>query len=363
MKKSWIILLLLITNFIFLAGGVLGEETINFEYPLEVIVGEVFEVNLTLINFTEGVYDVKVDIMNNTNSSHRLSEILNREDNWVTTYQFVNNAINTSNTNSSIFQLNITKNYNGPANITIKIRQNGGSSEVYGVYELNISAAQNQDPPQNNDPEEPEPSLEIEWDEEDIINGDEFEIDVKAFNLEAKEYDLKIWIKFDDNVTIISDRYDEENEEWKSGNFYVDDFFTGPGNKTKQIELRIRDEHEELYGDDFEICFRLRDETQTEGCEGIEILEMEEEENDDNENDEVGLEVPVQTTTTNEIQTSGITGNVIRLGSPGPETEDLKEQNHILYKSKTELIKKYSIYAFAFFCAGLAVLLIWGKLK
>ena len=59
-----------------------------------------------------------------------------------------------------------------------------------------------------------------------------------------------------------------------------------------------------------------------------------------------------------------ITGQVIKLGNSNfEESEDLKEQNHILYQSKTELIKKYAIYGFALLCIALIVLLAFHKLN
>ena len=57
-----------------------------------------------------------------------------------------------------------------------------------------------------------------------------------------------------------------------------------------------------------------------------------------------------------------ITGSVIQLGVD-EEAEGLKEQNHIIYESKQELIKKYAIYGFALFCVVLSALLIFEKLN
>jgi len=68
----------------------------------------------------------------------------------------------------------------------------------------------------NENTEDPEIYFEIDWKDEDIVNGEEFEIEVKAFNLKDELYDLKVWIEFKGNDTVISDRYDAEEEEWKS---------------------------------------------------------------------------------------------------------------------------------------------------
>jgi len=354
MKKSWIILLGLIILMIVLISLVSGEESINLDYPKNVIVGVVFEINLTLIDFKEDIYDVKIDIFNESlpNLARR-----NWMDGWLLN-RWMDNHTNISEGNSNIIQLNITKEFNGTANITIKIR-NGEEDWIFEGYQINITPAQSQDPPNNNDDTNDEIYLDVEWDEEEIINGKEFEIKVKAYNLLDENYNLKIWIKFNDNDTKISERYDEENNEWKSGNYYVDGFFSGEGDKTKSIDLRINEDYRDYYGDDVEICFKLEDNLESEECNSIEILEQEE-----SKGDEVGTWVQDEVTTSISTSTPTIIGNVIKLGSsPNSEAEDLKEQNNIIYQSKTELIKKYAIFAFAFFCVGLSVLLAFHKFK
>jgi len=216
----------------------------------------------------------------------------------------------------------------------------------------------------NGSSQEPSISLELDWDEEDIINGEEFDIEIKAEGLQDKEYDVKIWIQFD-NGTIISDRYDEEKDEWKSGKYYVNNFFKGPGNKTEEISLRVRDDYEDFKGN-VRIYFKIRDVDEID--EKIKILEKEENEEDSEEKQE-------KTETNNELlekhneilekvkEYRETTGNVIRIGSSKQHkgTEDIKTQNTI-YESKTELIKKYAVFGFALLCLAFAVLVIFKKL-
>lgn len=210
---------------------------------------------------------------------------------------------------------------------------------------------------------EPQISLDMDWDEDDIINGEEFEIEVKAFNLENEEYNLKIWIKFDDNDTCISDRYGENNEgeeKWLSGkSYWIYNIFEGPKNKTESIKLRIRDDYKNVHGDDFEICLELEDVEDTEKCESIEILEKEEESEEEETDSNEATQTTSETTPT-------ITGEVIRLGSSEPEAKienATVENNNLIYESRNELIKKYSIFGFAIFCVALNVLLIFNKIK
>jgi len=199
--------------------------------------------------------------------------------------------------------------------------------------------------------EEPDIYLEIDWDDEDIINGQEFEIEIKAFNLKDGLYDFKVWIEFKENDTVISDRYDAEGEEWKSGKYYVDEFFEGSGNETEDIKLRIRGDYKDFYGR-AKIFFKI--EGEEENDEYIEILEKEE------VNEEEDVPKIIES-----MQTAPITGNVIKLGASesSTETEDIKTKDNIVYESKTELIKKYAIYGFALLCVGICILLGFKKLK
>lgn len=217
---------------------------------------------------------------------------------------------------------------------------------------------------ENNEDSNSEIYLEIEWDEEDIENKNDFKIKVHVFNLEDEDYDLKIWIENDDDE-IISDRYDEGNEEWKSGQYYVNEFFTSSGNESEKIKLRMREDFEDFEGDAI-IFARLRRGYEIE--EDIEILETEEvvEETIEEDNEAVVEEVVEETT----INTP-ITGQVIKLGSSktkeanidNSESEDIKTQGNIIYQSEDIKINQYAILGFAFLCVGLSVLVIFRKLN
>ena len=237
-------------------------------------------------------------------------------------------------------------------------------AEMTRGYETNCSTIQNStnntntDQNNTNNENEEEISLEMDWDEEDLVNGEEFDIGLAAFNLKNENYDVRVYLTFEDNDTIISERYDEENDEWKSGTYYLTEFFKGSGNKTGDITLRIRDTYEDFKGD-AKIYFKLRDGEEIE--ENIEILERE-------ESDETKTQTTIKTTNTeNKIKESTetktvavvTTGNTIRLG-----TSSEKENNsNLVYESKSEKMKKYSIFLFAFLCLFVCVLIIFKKMK
>ena len=76
--------------------------------------------------------------------------------------------------------------------------------------------------------------LSLDWDDEDINASKTFYIDVKVKNLEDKDYDIKVWIE-DDEDNILTEFYDDNEEKWRSGNYYFLDFFSGQGNRTDGI--------------------------------------------------------------------------------------------------------------------------------
>jgi len=208
---------------------------------------------------------------------------------------------------------------------------------------------ENPDPVDNNE----DTYIELEWDEEDIVNGEEFQIKVKAYYLDNEIYDVKVWIEDDDEV-VISETYDE-NDEWVVSSQYYNEFFDDPDeNESKKIKLRIKTKYDNFKGD-AKILAKLRlnedGDIVDDFDEDIEILEKEEDvvdNKDDSKDDDKD--------TSTKLISLGNKDNVSK-------TEDIKTKNNIVYESKQELIKKYAIYGFALFCVLLCILLAFEKLK
>lgn len=198
----------------------------------------------------------------------------------------------------------------------------------------------------------------LDWDDADIRNGDEFNIEIKAFNLENKKYDIKVYI-YDNSKTKPISQTNDPNEGWISSNIYMKEFFIGPGNETSDVKLRIRESYRNFSGE-ATIGVRIR-ETETskyidESEEKIDILEtvikkassssssigLDENQIKDIEN--IRLEEPITTS------------NVINLEEP--KTQVIKTKNNVIYQSKNELIKLYSIYALVILCILFLILLV-----
>lgn len=371
-------------------------KNITMTYPASVVSGQTFEVNLTLLNFSEGVYSIKIDVYNTTDdSAHRLSRIYNGTG-WQSTYDYVENAINTSCSNSSIFLLNITVSYNGTANITVRVNS---SSNTFNGYFIDITPAAASSCTAGNNScgswsscnssgnqtrtctntsatcvnatwtetrgcnstnstssTVINTSIDMSWTAADIVNSDEFEIEIKAYNLDNKTYAVKLWIEPASSSSIITDRYDGDNDEWKSGTYWVYNFFFGPGNKTETISLKMRDDYQNFSGNAV-IFLKIKNDTEKEINMSITILQ----EDDSGSSNSDDSSAPAASASAND--SSGSTPIVLGSKPKNYTSAQKNGENSIVYKSKSEYIKEYAPYAFSLLCIAIIVLLIIDRQK
>ena len=190
-------------------------------------------------------------------------------------------------------------------------------------------------------------SYELDWDEEDIVNGDEFKVKVIIIG-EDGLYDGKLWIE--DNDKIISDRYNDG--KWRSSYYYIKENFEVGNNKVK---LRIDEEFSDFEGDAY-IHFKIRGEEVIK--ESIEILKKKV---DDSKYEE---SVEIEEYESIEEINEEIILEPISLGKKvdSLEEKDINTEN-IVYESKGLKIIEYSIYGFTILCVLLCVLIMWRKLE
>jgi len=190
-------------------------------------------------------------------------------------------------------------------------------------------------------------SYELDWDEEDIVNGDEFKVKV-IISGEDGLYDGKLWIE--DNDKIISDRYNDG--KWRSSYYYIKENFEVGNNKVK---LRIDEEFSDFEGNVY-IHFRIRGEEEIK--ESIEILKKKVDDSKYEESVEIKESEPIEKIN-EEI--------ILEPISLGQKVDSLEEKDinteDIVYESKGLKIIEYSIYGFTILCVLLCVLIIWGKLE
>ncbi len=199
---------------------------------------------------------------------------------------------------------------------------------------------------------------ELNWDEDDVINGRDFEVTVSLEDGEDDTlYDGKLWIE--SKGKIISDRYDEKKESWRSGYYYINGFFADGVNK---VMLRIDEEYRDFVGDAF-IYFRVRDEDQI-GDE-IEVIsnDIGIPKEDINEEPAEIDDSPEEDNLENNKLVEEIVVEPISLGSKvsNVEREGINSEN-VVYQSKGLKIIEYSVYGFVLLCVLLCILVMWRKL-
>jgi hypothetical protein len=364
-----------ISIFALLLINYVSAQEINLDYPEEVNYGEVFEAEVELINFSEDLYDIKIDIKG---GGIGISKILNNGT-WKTTYNYVLDAIDSSQSCKSSFSLNITGSYNGSASIEVKTRDSSGKIKTFSGYQIKVLGGNEANNPENdpedeeNNPKEEENNLEeeedktyleLKWDKKDITNGEEFNVEISAFNLEDKMYDLKLYI-YDEDEKIMSEIFDEEQDKWKSSQYYLTEILEGPGEERKTIKLRIKKGYKDFSGN-ADIMAKIR-KTGTssiveESSEGIRILEGSNEEEDPEGEKTLGEEnYSEESYEENEKGLDKEENKIIKLGNLKAikqETDKTNEKGSIIYESKSEKIKKYSIYIMNIILIGIIIFLL-----
>jgi len=214
-------------------------------------------------------------------------------------------------------------------------------------------------PDENKSYKDEDITIELEWDKDEIINGKEFEITVKANNLKSGEdYDIKVEIQNEDKATI-SETYGnhgEDEDNWETSRNYLLKVFSGGGDKSEKIKLRIDRDYDDFKGD-ATIIAKIRKTGTTSAIDKFEdkikILEKV------NDSSSTSSSSSLNSRNSN-LSTSSADGTT-DLGSKSQTKEYNK--NSIVYKSPSEYIKEYAPYSFSLFCIILIALLLMDKYK
>lgn len=173
-------------------------------------------------------------------------------------------------------------------------------------------------------------SLEIFCDDK-LYNDDELEVEVKAKNLENKEYEIKAAIMFEDEETIVSETY---NSGWKSSMYYIP--------FSENVRLRLKKDFRNISGD-AEILVKIRERGKSaiiyETSEEIRILRT---------------KVKVDS----KLEVNNAENQSIVLVPPNQEAIVLGSKEEVVYESKNEKIKQYTVYAFCMFLIVLIGLIL-----
>ena len=158
---------------------------------------------------------------------------------------------------------------------------------------------------------------------------------------------------------IISDRYEEKVESWRSSYYYINEYFVDGVN---EVRLRIDEDYSDFKGEGL-IFFRVRGEEQI--GDGIEVLRIEEEKDSKNKKDNTREIITDETHLINNVpvEIGEIFLEPISLGQKVDtvEEKDINSEN-IVYQSKGTKIIEIAVYGFSILCVLLCVLVIWRKL-
>lgn len=183
--------------------------------------------------------------------------------------------------------------------------------------------------------------ISLDYDSE-IYNNEEFDVKVETENLEDADYDIKIFLEYDDKI--ISEIYDEEDEKWKSGNYYVYNVLLGPGEDSNEFSLRLNKNNVNFTGK-AKIYARLRKSSSSSYEEESDTVKF--------------IKKAEKQSIINNINNSSIASINKAEGIIKLEGKDIKS-----YKSRSEYIKEYSVYGFTLFLVILMLgLIVWRKNK
>jgi hypothetical protein len=107
-------------------------KNISLSYPEEISVGEKFSIKISLVDFEEDTYDLKIEVMDE--NGKRLSKVLNN-DVWRSTYYYVNDIIKPGKEEELKFMVS---DYEGYAEITVKIKDSKGDSVTFAGYTIHV---------------------------------------------------------------------------------------------------------------------------------------------------------------------------------------------------------------------------------
>ncbi|MBT4165473.1 hypothetical protein HOE04_00355 [archaeon] len=197
---------------------------------------------------------------------------------------------------------------------------------------------------------------------EKVEQNKEFKLTLELINFTQNIYDIKIEILNNENNNIAQNFY---NSEWKSTYYWMKQIIDTSQDTKKEFKLKIYKEFEGKTN----ITIKTRTGNSKEFFTGYEIeiqpqkLKVQNETTATPKSNQTSPTSPLQQ---NQTPLEQQPQNTIQLTTPktyNPQSEDIKTQNNIIYQSKNELIKQYSVYGFAILCAILCVLLAFNKLN
>ncbi|MCL6500559.1 MAG: lamin tail domain-containing protein, partial [Candidatus Pacearchaeota archaeon] len=238
------------------------EPNIQLNYPQEVQCNENFSITLNAFNFEDGSYDVKIDILDAYDESHRVGKVWNGTK-WLSTNSYVNSILNIVGGNGTANLTYKVENFDGEAILRSKIRKTGSSSyNQFDDYLLEVRCQANQ-------PEESE--IRIVAVPSRAKFGSTIEIKLEVYKGDTTKYAVYVYVQ-DKDDTKVSDK----------ATLHLKEKFT---NYSETIELNLKCKNEQ---GTYEIVAEGLD---TKDTKEIKLTECEENETEENNRDGEGITI------------------------------------------------------------------------
>lgn len=205
---------------------IISAENITMDYPEIVGIGQEFSFSLELINFSSGIYDVKIDITDIV-SGTRIAQILNNGK-WKSTYYYITGAIEENEEKE--FKLKVVEDFE-TAGIEIKIRDSSGKTFTFSGYEISKNEDyKKEEGDENNESSDNETNATANDDEEKFDNEEPIVIRIVSKNINNNtEKPIKLETEVIElNALDTKDIKTENNKEKlsKTGNYVLLGFLT-----------------------------------------------------------------------------------------------------------------------------------------
>ncbi|MFH1249182.1 MAG: lamin tail domain-containing protein [archaeon] len=178
-----------------------NKENISLEYPAETgNRGSELYVNLTLNNFIEDNYDIKIEVRNSTGNIARIFD----GNQWISSFYYLNGAIKPSEGKKQ-FRIKVDGDYSGDATIQIKVRNNTYSTQS-GFFDISIINSEISSPQQSatttSQAKMTDSIISLSDYPKKASFGETINVNVSAYRGETSKYTLYLYIqKYDDLVS------------------------------------------------------------------------------------------------------------------------------------------------------------------
>lgn len=172
------------------------EKYIELIYPQEVECNENFSITFKAFNFEDGIYDIKIDILDAYDETHRIGKVWNGTK-WLSTNSYVNSVLNVTNGNGTATLTYKVENFEGEAILRPRIRKTNSSTyEQFDDYSLLVNCEQSN---------QEESFIKIIDAPDEAKFGDEIEIELEVYKGDTTKYAVYVYVQ-DENEEKVSDK-------------------------------------------------------------------------------------------------------------------------------------------------------------